>query len=85
MWYYNENPQVTLLKEKFEKLKAENEELKNEIAHLILDVRCLDDELNEIKEKRKKEDEDTRIRAEHFVKVFNSAPWYKKMFYKFKI
>lgn len=85
MRYYNENPQVTLWREKFEKLKVETEQLKDENASLMLEAVQYRNQLEEIILKQKKEEEDTRQRAARFVELFNAIPWYKKMFYKFKV
>lgn len=67
MRYYNENPQVTLWKEKafkakeiFDKYKEFAEKYNESI------VKSLNDITDE-------------------ARFFNSLPWYKKMFYKFKI
>ena len=85
MRYYNENPQVALWKEKYDKLKEENERLKDEVAHLELEALNLSNQLSEYRQKRKEEDEDVKIRAKRFIVLFNSLPWYKKIFYKFKL
>ena len=85
MRYYNENPQVALWREKFEKLKVENEELKDENVRLTLEAVQYREQLEDLILKQKKEEEDTRERAVRYVAAFNAIPWYKKMFYKFKI
>lgn len=64
MRYYNENPQVTLWKEKCGKLKEENERLMDEVAHFELEALNL---------------------SKRFSVFFNSLPWYKKIFYKFRL
>lgn len=85
MRYYNENPQVTLWREKYESLKAENENLKDEISYLMLDVNQFENILQAKKKFYEFETKTTEERAKKAFLVFNSLPWYKKMFYKFKI
>lgn len=85
MEYYNENPQVTLWKEKCSKLKEENERLMDEVAHLELEALNLSNQLSEYRRKRKEEDEDVKNRARRFIVLFNALPWYKKIFYKFRL
>lgn len=67
MRYYNENPQVTLWKEKAFKVKEIFDKYK-EFAEKYNEsiVKSLNDITDE-------------------ARLFNSLPWYKKMFYKFKI
>ena len=67
MRYYNENPQVTIWRERafktknvFDKYKEFAEKYNESI------VKSLNDITDE-------------------ARLFNSLPWYKKMFYKFKI
>lgn len=64
---YNENPQVTLWREKALKIKSLFDEYRNtaEIYNESI-VNALSDLTDE-------------------VRMFNSLPWYKKMFFKFKI
>ena len=66
-YYYNENPQVTLWREKTLKIKSLFDEYRNtaEIYNESI-VNALSDLTDE-------------------VRMFNSLPWYKKMFFKFKI
>jgi hypothetical protein len=64
--YYNENPQVTLWREKAFKTKSLFDQYRNTAeAYNKRIVNALNDLTEEMKH-------------------FNSLPWYKKMFYKFK-
>lgn len=62
-YYHNENPQVTWLKEKVEKL-TKDYEFSKDYNRILIEVH---DEL--------------------MLKMseFNSLPWYRKIFYKFKL
>lgn len=73
-YYHNENPQVTLWMEKCEMLQKE------------LDL--LVEDYNKLEEGYDFYKAEARIleqRAQAGFKHFNSLPWYKKMFYKFKV
>ena len=61
--YYNENPQVTWLKGKVEKLTKDYEFAKG-YNRILVEVH------NELMLK---------------ISEFNSLPWYRKIFYKFKL
>ena len=72
--YYNENPQVTLWREKYEqqledyyKLMCEFEDVSDSIDYV------------------KHEVEQTTARAKEAFQNFNSLPWFRKMFYRFNI
>lgn len=76
---------MTLWKEKYESLKDENENLKNEISYLTLDINRLENTLQDRQEFYEYETKIIEERAKKAFLVFNSLPWYKKMFYKFKV
>lgn len=116
MRYYNEDPQVKYWREKYDSLKIQNEQLKNDAAHLELKVSSLEDETEEYRSKIQKLSDkiDSSRMCIHELEMelrsayhhrkseaakymeyekevirkfnhFNSLPWYKKMFYKFKL
>jgi hypothetical protein len=62
-YYHNENPQVTWLMEKVEKLTKDYEFLKG-YNRILVEVH------NELMLK---------------ISEFNKLPWYRKIFYKFKL
>jgi hypothetical protein len=65
--YYNENPQVTLWKEKASKIKT----LFDQYRHTAeMYNKRIVDALNDLTDE---------------ARNFNALPWYKKMFFKFKI
>lgn len=51
---YNEDPQVKFWRDKYDSLKIQNEQLKNDAAHLELKVSSLEDEAEEYRSKIKK-------------------------------
>lgn len=71
---YNENPQVTALLEKIEEQKKITKELNESIR---LTIKSWQKSLEEICNEKDKLVES--------ISHFNTLPWYKKMFYKFKI
>ena len=71
---YEENPQVTFLKEKCEKLEEENKKLK-ELCEWLREKSAEDF-------RRKKE---ARRFYEERIEEFNRFPWWKKMFYRFYV
>ena len=74
MRYYNENPQVTLWRELA--VKSQNAAMESQqIASKFLEER----DFYKREFKRFGEFYDNKLSE------FNSLPWYKKMFYKFKI
>lgn len=88
MRYYNENPQVTLFRVENEKLKKKLSEAEETIANLV--------EISVMKKLREREIQRHHMDVERKLKddligfaedkkYFNSLPWYKKMFYKFKL
>lgn len=85
MRYYNENPQVEYWKDKFEKLKSENLTLHARIEELVHDVKkqssFRQDEYRRYRDWKKELESELNDEIEKF----NSLPWYKKMFYKFKL
>jgi cell shape-determining protein MreC len=70
MRYENQNPQVTYLLEKIE-------EQEKTIEHLREQLKRVDADLNFVSEKL----------DERFAQIidFNVLPWYKKIFYMFKV
>lgn len=68
--YYNENPQVTYLLEKIEEQEKVIKTLKKGI-----------EELEWLYDRRT----DRQASLECQIVGFLSVPWYKKMFYKFKV
>lgn len=62
-YYFNENPQVTLWIEKYQKKVSDYNKLVAQYNENVEDFNELGDE----------------------VEMFNSLPWYKKMFYKFDV
>lgn len=88
MRYYNENPQVTLLMKKCEELKKKNAKLNECIDELEKEVQQQSsfrrEELSMYQYWRKKLQSDCD-EVNRAIEYFNSLPWYKKIFYKFKI
>lgn len=88
MRYYNENPQVAYLKEKCEELEKKNAKLNECIDELEKEVqrqssfRRAEYYLYQDWKKLLQSDCDKVICT---IEHFNALPWYKKMFYKFKI
>lgn len=74
MKVYNENPQVTFWRERYEHLKEEH-------FKLLDDYESVSDSIDYVKY----QSDLIKKRAEETFRFFNSLPWYKKMFYKFKI
>lgn len=67
-YYFNENPQVVVWREKYEELRRENEELRREA---IMAKERADFFLRRVKEYSQR------------IKDFDSLPWWKKMCYNF--
>lgn len=89
--YFNENPQVTYWREKTEKIEKElrdaDEDYKS-LAMLVSDMNnsmLKTDKLLGIESEKCKEVLEELSSIKKTIKCFNSFPWYKKMFYKFKI
>lgn len=86
--YYNENPQVkhwmekcAMLQQEIDLLKEQLEVTTSEALHWEYEY----DELVSVVNKRYDNwEKEIREKREAF-EYFNSLPWYKKMFYKFKI
>ena len=71
--YFNESPQVTLWREKCEKLQEE--------------LDCAIDQLETLaccKYYAEKRLEEEKNKVEQMIR-FNTLPWWKKMFYKFEV
>lgn len=73
-YYHNENPQVTHLMEKCSMLQKE-------LDLLVEDYNKLEEGYDFYKAQFLILEQ----RAQAGFKYFNSLPWYKKMFYKFKV
>lgn len=69
-YYFNENPQVTQWREKYEKLEGELDCAIDQLATMAYCKTRTEERLKEVKDK---------------IMRFNSLPWYKKMFYKFEL
>lgn len=67
--YYNENPQVTQWREKYEKLQEELDCAIDQLETMACCKAYTEERLESVKDE---------------IKRFNALPWYKKMFYKFK-
>lgn len=74
MKVYNENPQVTFWRERYEHLQEEHFKLLDDYESVSDSIDYFKYQSDLIKE-----------RTEETFRFFNSLPWYKKMFYKFKI
>lgn len=92
---FNENPQVSLLKEEIKRLEEELKKQKNEVEwhesrilalreEFYLYQRRKEKELDHC-ERWKEEYKAGRARMEEEMKNFNTLPWFKKMRYKFHI
>jgi predicted nucleic acid-binding Zn-ribbon protein len=92
---FNENPQVSLLKEEVKRLEEELKKQKNEFERYESRILVLREEFylyQRQKEKEfdhwerwKEEYKADRARMEEEMKNFNTLPWFKKMRYKFHI
>ena len=92
---FNENPQVSLLKEEIKRLEEELKKQKHEIELHESRIHVLREEFylyQKRKEKeldlcevQKKEYKTYRTRMEEEIKNFNTLPWYDKMRYKFHV
>ena len=92
---FNENPQVSLLKEEIKRLEEELKKQKHEVEwrksriHVLREEFYLyqkrkEKELN-LCEEWKEEYKTDRTRMEEEIRNFNTLPWYKKMWYKFHV
>jgi hypothetical protein len=68
--YYNENPQVTQWREKYEKLENELDCAIDQLETMACCKVYIEERLQALKDK---------------IMRFNSLPWYKKMYYKFRL
>lgn len=92
---FNENPQVSLLKEDIKRKEEELKKQKNEIKWLESRIHVLREEFYSYQKRKekeldlcevqKKEYKTDRTRMEEEIKNFNTLPWYKKMWYKFHV
>lgn len=69
-YYFNENPQATQWREKYEKLQEELDCAIDQLETLACCKVYTEERLEAVKDK---------------IMKFNRLPWYKKMFYKFKL
>ena len=69
-YYFNENPQVRHWMGKCAKLEQEIDILHEQLKASEVCLECWFKEIQELKER---------------VEFFNALPWYKKIFFKFKI
>ena len=74
MRYYNENPQVTYWREKYEESQRMYDVLKDSVDDFIMDVQYEKDQRKIVE-----------FRVKDALEEFNALPWYKKMFYNFNI
>ncbi len=92
---FNENPQVSLLKEEIKRLEEELKKQKHEVECHESRIHVLREEFysyQKSKEKEldhyerwKEEYKTDRTRTEEEIRNFNTLPWYKKMWYKFHV
>ena len=68
-YYFNENPQVTQWREKYEKIEEELDCAIDQLETLACGRVYTEEILEELKDK---------------IMKFNRLPWYKKMFFKFE-
>ena len=69
-YYFNENPQVTQWREKYEKLEEELDCAIDQLATMAYCKARTEKRLEELKDK---------------IMRFNRLPWYKKMFFRFEV
>ena len=69
-YYFNENPQATQWREKYEKLQEELDCAIDQLETLACCKVYTEERLEAVKDK---------------IMKFNRLPWYKKMFFKFEV
>jgi hypothetical protein len=69
-YYFNENPQVTQWREKYEKLEEELDCAIDQLSTMACCKVYTEERLQALKDK---------------IMNFNRLPWYKKMFFKFEV
>lgn len=84
MRYYNENPQVTYLLEKIEEQEKEIQHWKGMCEELQQELDISNESNTGIKWSREYWKNKGKNLLEN-IEEFKSLPWYKKMFYKFKL
>ena len=92
---YNENPQISLLKEEIKRLEDELKKQKHEVEWHKSRILLLREEFYSYQKRKekeldlceewKKEYKTDRNRMEEEIRNFNTLPWYKKMWYKFHV
>lgn len=84
MRYYNENPQVTYWKERYEEVVSNWDSMVDKYNSMVDTLEKYELDFEDFIEGRKKLWEKLD-NYRNTLKMFNSLPWYKKMFYKFKL
>ena len=90
-YYYNENPQVTLWREvaeEYQKVARDCIETTKSYARLVKDSQRQFNEMAKVSEEAINTSDKAAQVLEDYkstMRKFDSLPWYKKMFYKFKI
>ena len=84
MRYYNENPQVTYWKERCEEVVSNWDSMVDKYNSMVDTLEKYELDFEDFIEDRKKLWEKLD-NYRNTLKTFNSLPWYKKMFYKFKL
>ena len=74
MRYYNENPQVAYWMSKCATLQQELDMVREKL-----------EEVEESRDFWKQDSNNTLQNVFNYFKKFNALPWYKKMFFKFKL
>ena len=80
--YYNENPQVTYWRNKYEKVVSDWDNMVDDYNSMVDKIEKYECDFDDFIEGRKRlwgilDDYRNKIES------FNTLPWYKKMFYKF--
>lgn len=83
-YYFNENPQVTYCRNKFEKAVSDWDDIVdkyNSMVDTIEKYECVFEDFIEGRKELWEKLDNYRNK----IKSFNSLPWYKKMFFKFDV
>ena len=83
-YYFNENPQVRYWRGKYEKVVSDWDNMVDNYNAMVDKIEKYECDFDDFIEGRKRlweKLDDYR----NEVELFNSLPWYKKMFFKFKI
>ena len=84
MRYYNENPHVPYWKESYEEVVSNWDSMVDKYNSMVDILEKYELDFEDFIEGRKKLWEKLD-NYRNTLKTFNSLPWYKKMFYKFKL